>query len=205
MSEQSYEILSCKEFEQMGISMAVKNPKRFRYHSSSFAKFPDGTDHIKLGGFHPENLLRGRHILYLASFHNNDVTLQQFYAFIVLLQSFIESLTIVLPFYPVATMERVQEEGVIATANCVSQLFSGLPSCGKPIRLMIYDIHTLQNRFYFSHGCIANLVTTVPLLKKHLRDERPDINCIAFPDVSISYFFFILLLILLFFPSFLTQ
>ena len=57
-----------------------------------------------------------QHILFLASFHNNDVTLSQFQVMIVLVQSFIESLTLVLPYSPVGTIERVTTEGTVATA-----------------------------------------------------------------------------------------
>jgi hypothetical protein len=31
-----------------------------------------------VGGFQPHNVLSGEHVLFLASFHNNDVTLSQF-------------------------------------------------------------------------------------------------------------------------------
>jgi phosphoribosylpyrophosphate synthetase len=86
--------------------------------------------------------------LFLANFANNDVTLSQFQVMICLLQSFIESLTVVLPYYPVGTMERVTKEGTVATAATFAHMFSSLPSCGRPTRLMVYDLHTLQNRFY---------------------------------------------------------
>jgi phosphoribosylpyrophosphate synthetase len=101
------------------------------------------------------NHLRGSHVLFLASFSGNDATLSQFYALIVLLESFIESLTVVLPYYPTATMERVVNEGTIATASTMARLFNSLPSCGRPTCLLIYDIHTLQNRFYLSGNCLA--------------------------------------------------
>ena len=39
-----------------------------------------------------------------------------------LLQNFIASLTVVLPFYPVGTMERVVKEGQVATANTYAQV-----------------------------------------------------------------------------------
>ncbi|EKU20085.1 hypothetical protein NGA_2040700, partial [Nannochloropsis gaditana CCMP526] len=116
---------------------------------------PDGTDNIEVGGFQPHNVMAGEHVLFLASFHNNDVTLSQFQVMVMLLQSFIESLTIVLPFYPVGTMERVSKEGQVATANTYAQMFSNLPSCGRPTRLLIYDLHTLQNRFYLHGNSIA--------------------------------------------------
>jgi len=56
---------------------------------------------IQIGGFYPVNQVSGEHVLFLASFHNNDVTLSQFQVMIALLQSFIESMTVVLPYSPV--------------------------------------------------------------------------------------------------------
>ena len=105
-------------------------------------------DNIEIGGFTPQNLVSGEHVLFLASFHNNDVTLSQFQVMITLLLSFIESMTVVLPYSPVGTMERVVREGQVATAATYAHMFSSLPSCGRPTRLMVYDLHTLQNRFY---------------------------------------------------------
>jgi hypothetical protein len=99
---------------------------------------------------------------------------------IVLLQSFIKSLTIVLPFYPVGTNERVDMEGKVATANTYAMLFSSLPSCGKPARLMIYDIHALQERFYFHGSIIPSLHSALPLLIPRL--EARNITAVAFPD-----------------------
>jgi len=49
---------------------------------------------------------------------------------------------------PYSTMERVVREGTVATAATYAHMFSSLPSCGRPTRLMVYDLHTLQNRFY---------------------------------------------------------
>lgn len=80
-----------------------KYPDRFSFHPTKWNKFPDGTDNIEIGGFTPHNLISGEHVLFLASFHNNDVTLSQFQVMICLLMSFIESLTVVLPYSPVGT------------------------------------------------------------------------------------------------------
>ena len=44
-------------------------------------------------------------------------------------------------------MERVDEEGQIATAMTFAQLLCATPvGIGGPARLIIYDIHALQNR-----------------------------------------------------------
>eukprot|EP01062_Namystynia_karyoxenos_P067380 TRINITY_DN61311_c0_g1_i1.p1 TRINITY_DN61311_c0_g1~~TRINITY_DN61311_c0_g1_i1.p1 ORF type:complete len:410 (+),score=119.85 TRINITY_DN61311_c0_g1_i1:81-1232(+) len=176
-----YEVLAHSSVHEMALRLERADPGRFRYHPSKWQKFDEGgTDDICLGGLHPANLLRGRHVLFWASFHNNDVTLSQLYAFVTVLQSFVKSLTICLPFYPVGTMERVTTEGTVATANACAQLFAGLPHIGSPTRLMIYDLHTLQNRFYFSSSTVASLCSAVPLLLEKMAGSR--INCIAFPD-----------------------
>lgn len=77
-------------------------------------------------------------------------------------------------------MERIVQEGQVATANTYAQMFSNLPSCGKPTRLIIYDLHTLQNRFYLHGNSIASLQTTIPMLIDRIQSTT--IDCIAFPD-----------------------
>lgn len=106
----------------------ARHPKNFRYHKTQWKKFPDGTDNIKIGGFDPENQLRGSHVIFLASFHSNDATLSQLYVCIVLLEALIESLTIVLPFYPVGTMG----ESVLAeTTTAITAATNGLVAMPK--------------------------------------------------------------------------
>ena len=180
LQERHFQVIAGPGCEDLASRLAAKDPGRFAYHESRWEKFPDGTDKIEVGGFRPVNVISGSHVLLLCSFHNNDVTLSQFSVMIVLLESFVESLTIILPYYPVGTMERVTEEGQVATANTYARMFSNLPQCGRPTRLMIYDLHTLQNRFYMSGNVIASLCTSVPCVIPVLREEG--IDCVAFPD-----------------------
>ncbi|KAH8088689.1 ribose phosphate diphosphokinase [Aureococcus anophagefferens] len=112
-----YQIIASPATEAMARAIEASQPDRFHFHESSWDKFPDGTDKIVVGGFSPRNLIAGEHVLMLCSFHDNDVTLSQFQVMVMLLQGFIKSLTIVLPFYPTGTMERVVLEGEVATAN----------------------------------------------------------------------------------------
>ena len=111
-----YQVIAAEACEPLGRRMAEKYPDRFTFHHTTWAKFPDGTDNIEIGGFSNPNLISGERVLFLGSFHSNDTTLSQFQVMICLLQSFIESLTVVLPFSPVGTMERVTKEGQVATA-----------------------------------------------------------------------------------------
>lgn len=164
----------------MAQRMEEHDPDRFNYLPISWGKFSDGTDNIKITGFQP-NVIAGSDCIFLASFHNNDVTLSAFSVLIVLLQSFVKSLTIVLPYFPVGTMERVIEEGSVATANTYGILLSNLPRAGRPCRLMMYDIHTLQNRFYFHDAVIPSLHSAVPYFIQQIL-SKTNINAVAFPD-----------------------
>lgn len=181
MHDKSYVCYAAEASKDLAIRLQESNPERYRYFPIDWGKFPDGTDDITMDGFYPSNQLAGEHILFFASFNSNDVTLSQFSVFIVLLQSFIESLTIVLPFYPVGTNERVESEGKVATANTYSMLLSSLPTAGRPTRIVLYDLHALQERFYFHGSVIPSLHSSVPLLLDKLKGLKT-IKTIAFPD-----------------------
>ena len=70
-----YQIIAGPACEAMAQRIQASAPERFAYHETSWDKFPDGTDRIVVGGFQPKNEIAGEHVLMLASFHDNDVTL----------------------------------------------------------------------------------------------------------------------------------
>jgi len=178
-----YQVLASSSMREFAIKMCENNPDRMNFHEIKWNRFPDGTDHIEIEAYSPKNHIRGEHVLFCASFDNNAVTLSQLYVLIVLCESFVESLTILLPFFPTATMERVVKEGVVATANALSKLLANLPNPGRPIRMIVYDLHTLQNQFYLGNHCCADLRSAVPsLYDQVLHRDDTDINAIAFPD-----------------------
>lgn len=179
-----YCVFAAEAMFPIALRLQTIDPARFRVFPISWEKFPDGTDNITISGYSPTNEIAGEHVLFFGSFHNNDVTLSQFSVMIVLLQSLIESFTLVLPFYPVGTMERVDVEGKVATASTYSILLSNLPSIGKPNRIMMYDLHTLQNRFYFHGTSIASLHSAVPSLLSRIAGLG--IEAVAFPDEGSS-------------------
>ena len=175
-----YIVLCAEQSIKIAQQFCTTDPDRFEFVPIEYKKFPDGTDKIVIKGFTPENKIADSHVLFFASFHNNGVTLSQLSVLIVLLQSFIQSLTIVLPFFPVGTMERVDEEGVVATASTYSVLLSNLPSIGQKTRLMMYDIHALPIRHYFVGSILPDLCSAIPLMILEMR--KSGISAVAFPD-----------------------
>jgi hypothetical protein len=85
-----YHIIAAEATEPLGRRMEAAYPDRYTFHPTKWQKFADGTDDIEISGFYPRNLISGQQVLFLASFHNNDVSLSQFQVMIALLQSFIE-------------------------------------------------------------------------------------------------------------------
>lgn len=184
-SKKNYVIIAAECWAEMAQKMVLCQPHRFQYFPTKWAKFQEFSssemDDIEIGGFYPENKIQDANIVFLASFHNNDVTLAQLNVLVVLLESFVAELTVVLPFFPMGTMERVDKEGQVATANTIGRLLSNLPFCGRPSRVMIYDIHALTTRFYIQNSSIAVLQTAMPLLHRELKTNFP-VDAVAFPD-----------------------
>jgi len=182
-----YVILGFANMEALALKLVASAPDRFVYHPSKWRKFADGTDNIKLGGFDRNLMMPDANVLFLASFHSNDVTLSQLHALTWIAESgFIASLTILLAFLPSATMERSLLPGRIATCNTTAKLLSHLPAAGgsRKTRVMIYDVHAPPSQFFFTGHCYATLHTACHLMAARIRampeDERVD--CVAFPD-----------------------
>ena len=78
----------------------------------------------------------------------------------------IRNFRVVCPWFSTGTMERVETLGQIATAKTLASLLSATPHCltGPPV-VTIYDIHALQEQFYFSDNVLVQLKSAVFLLK----------------------------------------
>ena len=147
--------------------------------------FPDGFPNIMI---HNVGELKGQDVAFLASFAPEDM-FPQFGVIHALPRYLARSLQIVLPYYPTGTMERVDEEGQIATAMTLARFLSATPPCpatpkggGGPAVLVTFDIHALPNRFYFENGVVPNLQSGIPIFKKRLFQDAHSNVAIAFPD-----------------------
>mmetsp|Transcript_103909 Transcript_103909/g.189266 ORF Transcript_103909/g.189266 Transcript_103909/m.189266 type:complete len:238 (-) Transcript_103909:41-754(-) len=94
---------------------------------------------------------------------------------------------VILPWFSTGTMERVETPGQVATAASLARMISACPPgpTGPPT-VVVYDIHALQEEFYFTGKALVQLKTAVWLLREkleQLRRETPGEEiAIAFPD-----------------------
>jgi phosphoribosylpyrophosphate synthetase len=129
--------------------------------------------------------IRNSHVLFLASLDNPLTIFGQISLLYHLPKYLCRSLKVLLPYFPTGTMERIQIQGEIATAYSLAQILSTIPlTRSGPSEIVIFDIHALQNQFYFSSNVIVRLESTVGLLLNELKSK--EINnekyAIAFPD-----------------------
>ena len=151
--------------------------------------FDDGFPNLFINKAHD---IRGQHVAFLASFSSPAVIFEQISVIFALPKLFIASFTLVLPFFPTGSFERVEEEGDVATAFTLARILSMVPkSRGGPTSVVIYDIHALQERFYFGDDVLPCFETGIPLLLQRLRQlpDAENVRCCGIQDCLRTFTF----------------
>ncbi|KAL6969419.1 ribose phosphate diphosphokinase subunit prs3 [Sarracenia purpurea var. burkii] len=170
----------CAEMQALAERIAAESDA-IELRSISWRTFEDGFPNLFISNAHG---IRGQHVAFLASFTSPGVIFEQLSVIYALPKLFVSSFTLVLPFFPTGTSERMEEEGDVATAFTLARILSNVPiSRGGPTSLVIFDIHALQERFYFGDNVLPCFESGIPLLKNRLQ-QLPDSDniSIAFPD-----------------------
>ncbi len=137
--------------------------------------FKDGFPDLRIE--HIRSLRDGGQVTFLASFDNPADIFPQL-SVIYWLTNYAQSLRIVLPYFPTGTMERVEEEGKVSTADTLARMISATPPrC--PTEIVIYDVHELSERSFFGDNIRVRLESGILQLKEALGNRKVTI---AFPD-----------------------
>jgi ribose-phosphate pyrophosphokinase len=140
--------------------------------------FADGFPNIMIGNV---EALRNHDVAFLASFDTPGDIFFQLSAIYEIPCYAVKSFKIILPYYPTGTMERVDQDGQIATAATLAKMVSNVPmTLSGPAQIILFDIHALQERFYFSDQVIPRLESGVPLVRDKLHLLKDP--AVAFPD-----------------------
>lgn len=144
-------------------------------------KFEDGWPNLFIEDVRKD--CAGRDVIFLGTLHSPELLFAQIAIVYTLPRYLARSVTFILPYFPTGTMERVDTEGQVATASTLARLLSGTPlSARGPCQLVMFDIHALQERFYFSDNIIPRLESAIPLLLREIRKLASSNITIAFPD-----------------------
>jgi len=170
-----------KEMEPLAMKVAEESDNMVELGEIDWRSFPDGFPDLFINDAYD---VRDRHVAFLASFHSPEVIFEQLSIIYSLPKMFVASFTLVLPFFPTGTAERVVREGEVATAVTLARILSNIPpSRGGPTSTIIFDIHALQERFYFGDSILPCFESGIPLLLERLKQLEDAKNVvIAYPD-----------------------
>jgi ribose-phosphate pyrophosphokinase len=85
------------------------------------------------------------------------------------------SLSVVMPYFGYATMERAVYPGEVVTAKTRARLISAIPPCDGGMRVFLFDLHTDGIEFYFDDSHVthhlygATLITAA--IRRHMGDR----------------------------------
>ncbi|XP_065852311.1 ribose-phosphate pyrophosphokinase 4 [Euphorbia lathyris] len=170
----------CADCEDLARKVASQSDL-ITLQSINWRNFADGFPNLYINNAQE---IRGQHVAFLGAFSSPAVIFEQLSVIYALPRLFVASFTLVLPFFPTGSFERMEEEGDVATAFTMARILSNIPiSRGGPTSLVIYDIHALQERFYFGDHVLPLFETGIPLLMQRLQ-QLPDSEniVVAFPD-----------------------
>lgn len=196
-------LLCCPEFQSVvdRISKTLDSEFKFIPGQITWKTFPDRTPDIKIDPATVKKLNEGK-VVYFAnftfasdikSFNTGERTGDQATPMmdqLSLLNSLshygVSDLSIVMPYFPVGTMERITQEGEIPTAFALSHIINTIPNGGMKNKLYLFDIHALCSRFFFHTNTNPVMISMMGQYLKKIKASYGGItaenNFIVFPD-----------------------
>ncbi len=171
-------VLACPDMDPMAERIVADARGSITTGKISWGAFKDGFPNITIEDV---DYVEGRDVLFLASLHSPEEIFRQLAVLYALPAYGVRSLTVVIPFFPTGTMDRVEVPGGVATAKTLARMLSCIPTgMERKPEILIFDIHALQEWHYFGDGVRVKLLSAMPLLEEILAN-RNDV-AIAFPD-----------------------
>ncbi len=169
-------LLACPQMAELAAEVASRS-QDIKLGQIDWPRFPDGFPNLHV---HDVDGLIESHVSFLACFDSPAVIFEQWSVMRHVAKLKPQSFRILLPYFPTGTMERSDHEGQVATAATLSALLSALPPSGPgPIPLYLWDVHALQNRYYFGDNIVPRFKTGLKLLFTALKGRKVTI---VFPD-----------------------
>lgn len=170
-----------REMKEVAEEVARLSKGRVLLGEISFGHFADGFPNLRIMN---ARVLKWAQVAFLASLHTPEIIFEQIALIHAIPRELAQTFTVIVPWFPTGTMERVETRGDVATAASLARLLSVTPHAARgPSQLIIYDIHALQNLFYFTDNVHVQLKGCSSLMRTEIHRFPPDCPVsIAFPD-----------------------
>ena len=133
--------------------------------------FPDGERYLRLASD-----VWGRDVVLLGGTPTDLDALEVYDLGYAISRAGARSLSLVMPYFGYATMERAVRPGEVVTAKTRARLFSSIPGCEGGTRVFLFDLHTDGVELYFDDSHVTHHLYGAPLVtaavRKHMGDRR---------------------------------
>lgn len=173
-------IFYCPSQEKLAQELRIYNGENMN-GTILWKEFPDGFPNLRV--LTPERLVNSD-VVFLADFNDPKEIFRQMAVLYALPSYGINSLKVVLPFFPTGTMDRACNYGEVVTAKTLARMLSAIPMAACPTQIYIFDIHSQQEQFFFSDNVRVHCASAIDLFKNKLDHIDKD-DCklaVAFPD-----------------------
>src|SRR4051812_14389603 len=133
--------------------------------------FPDGERYLRIA-----TETQGRDVVLLGGTPTDLDALEVYDLGCAISRAGARSLSLVMPYFGYATMERAVRPGEVVTAKTRARLFSTIPSCEGGTRVFLFDLHTDGIEFYFDDSHVTHHLYGAPLITaaiERLMGDRP--------------------------------
>lgn len=169
-------IFSHPHFSDMVDTLVERNPDDIQRWNVDMKTFPDGWPNIMIDNVKWD--VEHQEVTYIADFSRPEDFFPNYAMIRSLVDYYADKVRVIIPYFPVGTMERISKKWEVATARYFADLLSHIPPGRKEkTSLHTFDIHALVERFLFDPFKVnAELHMTLSLL------EVSKETVIAFPD-----------------------
>ena len=144
---------------------ALTSVARFEVGPITRKEFPDGERYLRL-----DCDSWGRDVVLLGGTPTDLDWLEVYDLGCAIARAGARSLSIMMPYFGYATMERAVKPGEVVTAKTRSRLISSIPACEAGTRIFLFDLHTDGIEFYFGDDHVTHHLYGAPVITKAIRD-----------------------------------
>jgi ribose-phosphate pyrophosphokinase len=127
--------------------------------------FPDGEHYLRVAS----NVL-DRHVVAIGGTISDAATLELYDLACALVENGVETLTLIVPWYGGATMDRASKSGESVTAKNRARIFSSIPPAKNGNQILLLDLHTEGIPHYFEGSMHPVHVYAKPIVEQLARE-----------------------------------
>lgn len=125
--------------------------------------FPDGERYLRI-----DTPVEGRDVVVVGGTVSDAAALTLFDLACGVVHYGAHRLTLIIPYYGYATMERAAKPGEIVTAKTRAALYSAIPPAASGNRIFLLDLHSEGIPHYFEAGLIATHIYAKPVIRREI-------------------------------------